>query len=100
MSNSQRNHKYPKSLERYNMLQELNERDNRLIQILELAYAETGNERVFLALRELQTTREKFWNMDEESRRREMEEFYAKIGQWGDSVRDWFLHFHDKDMEA
>lgn len=100
MSKPLRNPNRPTTPERYDFYTALSARNNRIIKFLEKAYAQTGNENIVFALREMESEIKDFWELESHYRSEEMDEFWARFGQWGDSVRDWFLHFHDQDMEA
>jgi hypothetical protein len=104
MSKPLPNHERPKLVERYELFIEKNKLHNSNIELLQSIYDRTLDEEVLLALRNSKRLKEmdmdEFWEMENLYRKGEMGEFWAKLGQWGDSVRDWYLNYHDKDMSS
>jgi hypothetical protein len=104
MSKPLRKDERPKLTERYQLYTEKNKLHNSNLQLLQSIYERTLDEEVLLAIRNSKRLKEldmeEFWELENLYRNNEMEEFWAKLGQWGDSVRDWFLYYHDKDMSS
>jgi hypothetical protein len=70
---------------------------NTMIEDLEIAYAETQNEKVFSVLSKLKQTKQRVRSEEELYRDEEFREFWDNPGKWPYSVRVWIMHYKDKE---
>ncbi len=96
--NVQRNPNRPKLPERHLHLLGLKE-VNEFIEDLEVAYEETGNEKVFRVLKKLVTYRNAELDLEEFYRSEELQEFWNNPGAFPHAVRMWFFQYRDKEMD-
>ena len=87
----------PSLPERYQAFIELSEL-NELIQILEIAYQETYNEKVFHALTKLKDAKMRYNTTEEMYRDDEIRDFFDNPGAFPHSVRVWMMYYRDQEL--
>lgn len=86
--------KLPERFQNFLNMSELNE----TIEMLEIAYEETYNEKVFKALNTLKNARKRFNLVEEEYRNDELREFFANTGNFPHSVITWMMYYRDQEL--
>lgn len=90
----------PKLPERHTHLIDLTSL-NELILIMEVAYNETRNEKVFRALKKLESIKQEstneFWRLEDLYRNDEIREFWENPGAYPHSVRVWMMYYRDEE---
>jgi hypothetical protein len=75
---------------------------NEWIEVLEIAYAETSNEKVYRVLRDLKSAKTQayteFWDAEDFYRSQENRELMENLHLWPHSVRTWATAYRDDEV--
>lgn len=96
MANPNRNQR-PSLPERFMTFLEMSEL-NEFIEMLEIAYEETYNEKVFHVLTRLKDAKKRHNTLEEFYRDDELREFFEKPGLFPHSVITWMTFYRDQEL--
>lgn len=98
MFNSQKNQR-PNLIERHSQFLDLYKL-REMIELLEVAYHETRNEKVHRVLQTFKGVFSQGMEIEEIYRQQEIIEFWNNPGAWPDAVRIWYMHYRDNDLDV